>query len=252
MTLEHHVVRKSVLRSLINVLSYNKAHQTNDVAIFETTSIETKNNTFTSLGIVLSGLKTIQGALKKVPYSFEDVSGLFVSILNILGIQKNRIRIVRSDSEFLHPGRSVDVYMGKNKVCTYGELHPTKIKELGIDKTYVLEMNLDAFLNLKSSPLKMHQLSRFPSVKRDYAFVTRVDLPVEDMLMAIKKNSSSIIVDQEVFDVYIGEHVEKGFKSVALRLTYSSLDHTLKENEINEAEAKALKAVEKLGAELRK
>ena len=252
MTQEHSVVRKSVLKSLVNVLTYNNAHQRDDVAIFETTSIETKTQNFTSLGILLSGKKVEQGSLRKVDYNFYDLAGIFESILTILGVNKNRIRITRSTSSFYHPGRSVDVYMGKNKVCTYGELHPTTLKELKIDKTYCLEMNLNAFLDLKSSPLKMYQYSKFPSVKRDYACVCRKDLPVEDILSAIKKNSSGIIINQEVFDVYIGEHVEKGFKSVALRATYSSLDHTLKEDEINEAEAKALKAIANLGCELRK
>ena len=252
MTQDHSVVRKSSLRSLVNVLLYNNAHQKDDVAIFETTSIETKESNFTSLGILLSGKKVEQGSLRKVDYSFYDLAGIFDSILSILGISKNRIKMVRSTSSFYHPGRSVDVYIGKNKVCTYGELHPTTLKELKINKTYCLEMNLNAFLDLKSSPLKMYQYSRFPSVKRDYAFVCKVDLSCEDILSAIKKNSSGIIINQEVFDVYTGEHVENGFKSVALRVTYSSLDHTLKEDEINNAESKALKAIASLGCELRK
>ena len=252
MTQDHSVVRKSVLRSLINVLIYNNAHQNNDVAIFETTSIETKEDSYTSLGIVLSGKKKIQGSLASREYDFYDIAGLFTSILNILGVQSNRIRVVRSEAKFYHPGRSVDVYMGKTKVCSYGELHPSVIKELGIAKTYTLEMNLDAFINLKSSQLKMSQFSKFPSVNRDYAFVMKKEIPYGDILNAVKKNSSGIITNCDVFDVYIGEHVAPGFKSVAISLSYSSLDHTLKDVEINEAEAKALKAITSLGAELRK
>ncbi len=252
MTVDHSVVRKSVLRSLVNVLSYNNAHQIDDVAIFETTSIETIENTYTSLGILLSGNKSIQGSLQVKPYDFYDIAGLFTSILNILDIKQNRIRICRSESSFYHPGRSVDVYIGKNKVCSYGELHPSVIKELGIHKTYSLEMNLNAFLDLKTSQLKMNQISKFPSVKRDYAFICKEDISYESILNTIKKNSSGIIINQEVFDVYVGEHVAKGFKSIALRLTYSSLEHTLKENEINEAENKVIKAISSLGLELRK
>ncbi len=252
MTVEHSIVRKGLLLSLIDVVKLNISRQENNLGIFETSLIETKNRSFLSLGIVLHGMKTLQGGLRTKEYDFYDLTGILNSILNVLGINKNRLKITRGGEDFLHPGRSMDVYLNKNLVAYLGELHPNKSKELEIDKTYVMEINLTELINLKSSMPKMSLISKYPFVKRDYAFVISKNVLIDDILLTIKKNSSSIVINQEVFDVYEGEHVIESYKSVALRLTYQALDHTLKEEEINNAEEKVLQSIIRLGGQLRK
>lgn len=252
MTVEHACVRKSLLSSLLDVVSYNRAHQLYDMAIFETTSIETKEANFTSLGIVLTGNKKERGLLSQRSYSYYDISGIFSSILTMLALNGSRVKIEPLHDEVFHPGRSAQIIVNNKLIGVMGELHPTYLAKRDLDLTYALELNLSALLELKTSPLKMEQISKYPFVTRDYAFVIKKEVSFKEIEMMIRKRSSSLIKKIEVFDVYEGEHVISGYKSIALRLTYVAMDHTLKENEINEAENKALQAMTALGAELRK
>ena len=84
----------------------------------------------------------------------------------------------------------------------------------------------------------MSPISRYPSVSRDLAFVINKDIPVKDLLRSIRMIGKSLVRDAVVFDVYEGEHVEEGKKSVAISVTYMSDDHTLKDNEIIDMEDK--------------
>ena len=85
----------------------------------------------------------------------------------------------------------------------------------------------------KASKVKFNEVSKYPSVTRDFAFVVKEDVMVADIISSIKKNSrlnkENIIQQVEVFDVYTGEHVEKGYKSIALSVTFQSFERTLKE-----------------------
>lgn len=253
MTVEHYYVRKALLPSLFKVVGYNKAHQRNDVAVFEVSSIETKEENFTSLGIVLNGMKKERGLMKQRAYDFYDISGILESILSILGINKSRIKILPlKDSEYFHPGRSGKFLLNNKLIGVYGELHPKYASQMDLQNTYALELNLSALLNLKTSNLKMNEISKYPFVTRDYAFTIKKDVSFAEIETKLKRQSSNLIKSVDVFDVYEGEHIAKGYKSVAIRITYVSNDHTLKEQEINEAETNALKVIASLGAELRK
>lgn len=253
MTIDHVYVRKSLIASLLDVVIYNHAHQENNVAIFEISSLETKENNFSSLAIILNGEKSEVGILKKRKYDFFDISGIFNAILTMLGISLNRLKLIPlKTSEYFHPGRSVEVLLNNKRIGVFGELHPSYLKNKDLDTTIALEINLSELFNMKTSPLKMSQISKYPAVKRDYAFVIKKDIAFKDIELAIKKSGSSLISKIEIFDIYEGEHIISGFKSIALRLTYISMDHTLKEQEINDAENKAIKAITTLGASLRK
>ncbi len=252
MTVEHAYVRKSLLSSLLDVVTYNRAHQLYDMAIFETTSIETKEANFTSLAIVLTGNKKERGLLSQRSYNYYDIAGIFKSIMSMLSLTSSRVKIQPLNDPCFHPGRSAEILVNNKRIGVMGELHPSYLTKRDLDLTYALEINLSALLDLKTSPLKMEQISKYPFVTRDYAFVIKKEVSFKEIEMTIKKRSSSLIKEIDVFDVYEGEHVASGYKSIALRLTYVSMDHTLKENEINEAENKALEAMASLGAELRK
>ena len=113
-------------------------------------------------------------------------------------------------------------------------------------------MNLDALLSAKVSITKMAPISRFPSVSRDLAFVVEKDVAVRDLIKVVKMTGRGLVSEAQVFDVYEGEHVEEGKKSVAITVTYSSDDHTLSDKEIIEMENRIKFALTKeFRAELR-
>ncbi len=244
MTVDHSLVRRGLLPSLLEVLNYNLSHQNKDVAIFEISDITTDKQSYQELSIVLNGQKLDRELLKTRNYDYYDVYGLFMGILAILGIDNKRYKLERlTNSPFFHPGRSASIFFGKKLVGVIGQLHPTFAKDYG--DTFVLDLNLSEFINLRCSTIKMNDISRFPSVSRDYAFVLKKEILSDDIIKLVKKESHGIVIDVKVFDVYEGESLPDGFKSIAIKIVYSSLEKTLKDEEINQVEKCILNSLNK-------
>ena len=117
-------------------------------------------------------------------------------------------------------------------------------KDFDVPKELVMfEGKLDVLLNNKPSKVKYTPISKYPAVTRDLAFVVKEDVKVADIVEAIRKCGRQIIKGIEVFDVYTGEHVEKGFKSIALSINFQSDEKTLTDGEINSVHEKILAAL---------
>ncbi len=236
------IFRHHILNSLLKTANYNVARQNKDLALFETAHMISKNSQQNHLAIVLVGSAYNQENLSKTPYDFYHMKGIVEGIFASLGIEASRYKIERNTAHLdeLHPGKSAELYFQNQLIGRFGELHPQKIAEYDLGKTnaVVLEMNLDPLLSAKVSTIKMSSISRFPSVSRDLAFVVNKDVPVKDLLRSIRMIGKSLVRDAVVFDVYEGEHVQEGYKSVAISVTYMSDDHTLKEAEITDMEDK--------------
>lgn len=251
MTVEHSLVRRGLLPSVLEVLNYNLSHQNKDIALFEVSDVQTASQNYKELTIVLNGEKGIRGSLVKQPYDFYDIYGYFESICAILGIDSKRYKVERliNDAHF-HPGRSVAIYFGKECVGVIGELHPNVSKDYG--RTYVLDINLSKFYDLRCPATKMQQISRFPAVERDYAFIVKKEITAAELIRIVKKEAHGIVSDVSIFDVYQGEFLPDGMKSIAIKIRYSSLEKTLKDTDINPVESGILSALNRnLGAYLR-
>lgn len=252
MTIDHSVVRRGLVASMIDTISYNLAHQQKNLAFFEISSIDTKSQSFEELVVGLNGNLNLRGSFETRPYNFYDIHGILEAILACLGIDKNRYKEERLlDSPFYHPGRTTKIIIGKDVVGVVGQIHPNYSKD--IKETYILDLNLTKLLELKTSSTKMAQVSKYPTVSRDLALVVSKDVLVDSMIRTIKKNGKSIVRDVEVFDVYEGEFLPSNIKSVAFSITYGSDNKTLVDQEIQEAENSILNALFKdFKAELRK
>ena len=248
---DHSVVRRGLISSLLEALEYNIAHQNKNLAFFEISQISTEKKTYEELCVALNGKKINRNLLETENYDYYDVAGLFESICQIIGIDDKRYKIERlEDSIYFHPGRSAKILLGKNIVGVIGQIHPSLSKDLG--DTFILDLNLSELLSLRCSNKKMNQISRYPSMERDYAFVLKNDISCEKVLKAIKKEAHGIISDVRVFDVYQGEFLPNGFKSLAIKIIYTSMDRTLTEDDVNSVEKIVLETMNKLfGAVLR-
>ncbi len=229
-------LRKNILPSLLDAASYNFAHQEKNLALYEISDIDTPKIKGKHLAIVLSGNESVRSSLEKRPVDFYSVKGYFEGIINLLGINGNRLRLeaYKSDKEELHPARSAEVLLGKQVVAVFGELHPEALKKLGFGKNNVavLEMDLDALLELKTSAEKASIPPKFPSISRDLAFLLKTDIPYGDIKREISR-LDKIIKNVEVFDVYEGDKIEKGKKSMAITITFLDENKTLKDEEVN-------------------
>ena len=234
--------RTHILHSLLKAAEYNVSRQEKDLALFETSSVQSKVSRSEHLSIVLVGNELQQGALKKIPYDFYHMKGLIEGIFALLGIEASRYKIERLDSHFdeLHPGKSAKVLFQNQLVAVFGELHPLKISEYGLGKTsaVVLEMNLTPLQNAKVSIEKMAPISKFPSVSRDLAFVVDASVEVKDILRTVKMTGKGLVKDAFVFDVYQGANIGENKKSIAISIVYRNDNATLTEKEVTDMQDK--------------
>ena len=229
-------LRKNILASLLDVASYNFAHQEKNLALFEISDVDTPIVKGKHLAIVLTGEESLRGFLERRTYDFFSVKGIFEGILSLLGINENRFKFVpfKDEKEEFHPARSAEVLMGKQRIAVFGELHPNALKKLGFGKSAVvaLELDLDALLDMKVSATKASVPPKFPSITRDLAFLLKDDVAYSDIKREISRLNKTI-KNVEVFDIYEGDKIEKGKKSMAISITFLDEEKTLKDEEVN-------------------
>ena len=237
LTDEREYFRTHILYSLLEVAEYNINRQNKDLSLFETSNMISKSSRNEHLAIVLVGNKLEQDMMRKTPYDLYHMKGLVEGIFSLLGIESSRYKFERysEEQEELHPGKSAKVLFQNQVIGVFGELHPSASKELGLNKTkcVVLELNLEPLLGAKVSLNKMAPISKFPSVTRDLALVVDKKVSAGDIIKTIKLSGKGLVKEAKIFDVYEGEGISKNTKSVAVSITIGK-EETLTEKEITD------------------
>jgi phenylalanyl-tRNA synthetase beta chain len=152
----------------------------------------------------------------------------------------------------MHPGRAATLSAGRDVVGVVGEIHPDVLDAYGItERVAVLELNLSLLLAAEPKVAQWKPTSRFPSSDLDLAFVVPDSVPAEKVEKAIRQGAGGALIDVALFDVYRGQGVGEGARSLAYRLRLQALDRTLDDTELASIRDKAIAAVTKLGATLR-
>ena len=245
---ERSVTRQSIIPSLLEVVQSNQAHSNKDVHIYEISNTYSKDSEINVLGIACTGVyisNKWQQQIKKA--DFYLVKGFMEAIFKKLGIEESRYQFTRveKDNEYLHPGRSGYISINKQIVGYVGQIHPNMEKKYGVKDTYVLELNLSVIGELKTKKVKFENIPLYPSVSRDLALVVDKAENAYDLIRTIKRASKKLVKEANVFDVYEGEHVEAGKKSIAINVTFQDPKKTLSENEVNDCLKNILAALEK-------
>ena len=205
-----------------------------------------------TLGIVLSGSFTKNlWAPKPESYDFFDMKGIVEAMFDKLNFKSYQLR--RSVNSSYHPGRSVDLFVGKELIGTFGEIHPDVLENMEIDRNRVIyaEIYLDLLLKYINKGVKYKGLSKYQSVPRDIAVVVKEEVLVGDMIKSIQK-VDKLIEKVELFDIYRGIGVKLGFKSVAISIVMRDDNKTLEEKDINSVMDKIVGKLKKeFDAELR-
>ncbi|MBR2824798.1 MAG: phenylalanine--tRNA ligase subunit beta [Solobacterium sp.] len=248
-------VRTSLMNSVLECAQYNEAHQSSNNHFYEISKVYAEGDEEERLAILLDG-KLQDDPLHKQTLiaDFYTLKGMIISFLEKCGYQEGRVHINPNskDTEHFHPYRSAEVWLDKTCLGVFGEIHPEYAKKFDLNHVLYAELSLDGLLASKASKVRFKPLERYPSVSRDIAFVVKKEVSAKEILDAIHKAGSKMIQSTEIFDIYEGEHVEEGYKSVALRIIYQASDHTLTDNEIQESHNAVLKNLEsKVKAQLR-
>ncbi len=234
LTEDREYIRKSITPSLLDVATYNSAHQVKNLAIFEVSDVDTDTYKGSRLSMVMIGEKESQSLLRSEPYDFYDMKGILLSVLDLLGITENRydFKPLNSDKEEYHPGRSATLTIGKDVVAVLGELHPKALKEHNLKNAVAMEIDLGYLLALKVGNIKAKVPSKYPTVSRDLALLVSKDVEFSLIRKEIKR-SDKLITDVRIFDDFEGLGIQKGKKSLGLKIDLNATDKTLTDGEIN-------------------
>ena len=256
LTDEHEYLRTNILPSLLNTLSYNLNHGNENLAIFEVSDLfTTDGKKHIHLAVACVGNDLRRGAMAGEPYSYYHLKGVLDGLLKMFNIDEKRTILERCKASEFHPGKSAQVKIDGRPVAVLGELHPNTLKELDLvgENVVVMEVDLGLVFGTKTSATKMQQISKYQTVKRDFAFVLTDNVTSKEVVNEIFKVNRDVIKSVEVFDVYHGEHVKEGHYSLAVSVSLNDASKTLGEQDIVSLEQAIIKALEtKFGAELRK
>lgn len=255
MSEDHAWMRKTLIPSLLQAIQYNQARKNPDVQLFEMAHVYPMNEEVELLSIALSGQFPSAKWREQKNVDFYRIKGMIEGIFLLLGFEEKRYNLLRveKDNPYLHPGKSVYIVDGKRKIGFIGQIHPNMEKKYEIKETYVAELDWSYLSQIAISKSKFVEPSIYPAIHRDIALVIRQDVEANSLLRLVKKVGKDRVLGCEVFDVYQGEHIQDGYKSIALSLVYQDRNKTMTETEIQQFHQSIIDALNKeYGAELRK
>ena len=234
-------IRSSLMMSLLEALNYNLDHHNDDVSLFEISKVYSSNGEQERLGIIMQG-DFLDQKLEHVHLKsdFYVLKGLLYELLEAMGFASGRIQLKTNefDTTHFHPYQSAELTFDNHTIAIFGKLHPSFLKAHKLDDVYYAEMILDDLAKTEPAKVRAAVLSRYPSVSRDISLMLKEDIPASDLLKQIRKTGGKIVKNCEVFDVYQGEHIDKGFKSVSLNIIYEDREKTLTTEDVNDVHEK--------------
>lgn len=247
------VMRTTTLPSMLETLSLNYKNRNAAVALYE---------------IGKEYLPTAPDKLPEEPdrltigmygddADFFTLKGMVETILETAGLHDCTYKACGTDAPFdeicaLHPGRSAVIYAGETPIGYLGEVHPTVQKNYDIGtRTYVAKLLIDEMQPLAQTEITYQPLPKFPAITRDLSLVCADKVPVGDLQAAMKNAVGNILEQITLFDVYKGEQIAAGMKSVSFSIRMRSHEGTLTDEQADAAMKRVLKALKEHGATLR-
>lgn len=152
----------------------------------------------------------------------------------------------------MHPGRTALIVLDGQEIGFVGQVHPQTAKDYAISETYVAELNLDVIESHYHKAHVFKEITKFPAVSRDIALLVENSVTHSDIIAAIKAAGVKRLTDIKLFDVYAGENIQEGFKSMAYSLTFQNPTDNLTDEEVAKYMAKITASLEeKVSAEIR-
>ena len=258
-------MRPSLLPGLLLAAQRNVDRGFDDLAMFEVGQIflgDKPDEQFTHATGIRRGAVQIVGNGRhwRDPAKAADVFDVradALAVLEAMGMDSSKLQIVAGGPDWYHPGRSGKIQLGPKVVLgTFGELHPKVLDELKVDgPVCAFEITIEAAPEPKKKAVKSRaalQLSDLQPLSRDFAFVVAHEVTAATVLKAAASADKKLITDVNLFDVYEGEHMEPGKKSVAFEVTLQPKDKTLTDEDLEAISKKIVAAVAKAtGGELR-
>jgi phenylalanyl-tRNA synthetase beta chain len=247
---ERQVMRHSLLGGVLEVAAANLQH-TKDVRLFEIGSVylpqsnKKRPDEPRRLAIVLCGVRQPEfwgetPGTPPQPLDFFDLKGILEALLTDLHVADAAYRPLQAPA--LHPGRAAELVVGERVIGSFGELHPkvAELFSLGGRGVLIGELDLEALRTTLPARHLYQPVPRFPPALRDLAVIVEESMPAERVAREIRAAGGALLRDVRLFDLYRGENIPAGHKSLAYALTYQADDHTLTDNEVKKAHEKIM------------
>ncbi len=183
---------------------------------------------------------------------FYTMKGVIEEFFDAIGMKKKTVYNPKAGKPFLHPGRQADIEYEGEKVGYLGEVHPLVCKNYDITtKVYVAVLDMPLIVKKATFDRKYQGIAKYPAVSRDISMVVPKEILAGQIEAMIEQRGGKILESYHLFDIYEGEQIKEGFKSVAYSITFRAKDRTLEESDVTGAMKKILNGLEGLGIELR-
>ena len=236
-------MRTTLVPAVIEAAKRNIAQQNKDLWLFETANVyEPKSLPLTEVpherpmacGIMMGKVTEAAWNQAQRDTDFYDVKGVVDGLLAKLGLTQYDIQ--PSSESYYHPGVSAHYTVNGVTIANYGELHPQVVKNFDLSgKVYMFEIDLEAVLSITVPPFRYQSFSKFPGTSRDLAIVAPVSVTSGEIVALIKEHGGEYLESVSIFDVYEGEHIEAGYRSLAYNLQFRSMEGTLNDEDIDGA-----------------
>ena len=261
---EMSVLRTTLLPSLLDNAQHNRNHQIDTIALFEIGSVFLQDGGSSRSDLRIATLEpervtgVLAGQIGDGVYSnphrepdFYDIKGLVEGILQVCGIVDYTLQ--KTDAPTFHPGRNAAVLLDDRQLGTFGEAHPEVLENYDLPyKAYLFDFDMEALVDTAIFAKRFEPIPVYPKVERDLAIVVDKELLSDMPTALIYATGGELVESVRLFDVYEGEQVPEGKKSLAYAITYHSATETLTDKAVNALHDKVVKRLnQELGAELR-
>lgn len=252
---EMSVLRTTLVPGLLENTQYNRNHQINAIALFEIGGVFVQDCNHKEpervAGVIAGQIGDgVYGNLYRDP-DFFDIKGLVEGMLGVCGITEYTLQ--KTDVPTFHPGRNAEVLLADTRIGTFGEAHPEVLENYDLPyKAYLFEFDLEALVSATVFSRRFEPISIYPKVERDLAIVVGKDVLSDMPIELIYTTGGELVELVRLFDVYEGEQVPEGKKSLAYTIVYHSAAETLTDKAVNALHKQVVEHLhQELGAELR-
>ena len=259
MTVDRSVLRQNMVAGILDTVAYNVARKNKDLALYEIGKVfeQTGNpqeelpTEINSFAFALTGLVTEKDfQTPAVPVDFFYAKGILEALFDRLGL---KVEYTATQAlAGMHPGRTATISLDGQVVGFVGQVHPVTAKDYNIPETYVAEINLTAIEQVIQPAKPFVEITKFPAVTRDIALLLKAEISHKEVVEAIEAAGVKRLTDIKLFDVFSGEKLGLGMKSMAYTLTFQNPEDTLEDEEVARYMEKIQKSLEvTIGAEVR-
>jgi phenylalanyl-tRNA synthetase beta chain len=252
------VLRTSLVPTMLATIAYNQKRGNVDLALCEVAKSYHWKGGATDIYqerdyalAALAGCRPSHWSRPVSPWDFFDIKGIAENVLSRLGIVPDRLeRLQRPE---LHPGRSAAFLKGDSVLCVFGQIHLEVAEAWEIrGEAFLAQFDLEALAPHTDLRRSFREIGQYPAVVRDLALLVDSNVPAGEIEATLRAAGGELLESLVLFDVYEGERIGAGKRSLAYSLTFRTADRTLTEKEVNEIQRDLLTAVaKKHGAQLR-